>query len=88
MKKLSILALGICALILVACGPSNPQEMDEVVRQFQYVQDPNTRLCFARYSSEGGYSNVMYTHVPCTNKVTDRLYNPQLPEIQKYKIED
>ena len=83
MRKLSILALGVCALIVAGCGPENAAEMDNVVRKFQYVQDPNTRLCFARFESEGAYGNIMYTHVPCTGLVKDLLYNPQLPEIQK-----
>lgn len=78
MRKLSILALSICALTLAACGPENAAEMDKhMVEKFQYVIDPNTGLCFARFATEGGHSSIMYTYVPCTDKVKENLYNPQ-----------
>ncbi len=66
------------ALMVSGCEPETPQEIDKRMEtKFQYVVDPNTGLCFVRYSSEGGYANVMYGHVPCTDAVMDNLYNPQ-----------
>lgn len=66
------------ALLVTGCEPSTPQEMDILLEnKFQYVIDPNTGLCFARYSSEGGYPSIHYNHVPCTDTVMDNLYNPQ-----------
>ena len=66
------------ALLVTGCEPETPQDMDKKLEtKFQYVIDQNTGLCFVRYSSEGAYTNVMYSHVPCTDAVKNNLFNPQ-----------
>lgn len=91
MKKLSILALSICALTVVACSPPTPEE--EQIEQLKqaikvinfvekditgymfYVIDPRTGLCFAR--SQVSKSWYVYTPVDCTDRVMENVINKQ-----------
>jgi hypothetical protein len=61
-------------LLILLCSCQTDQE---IVRDFTYVKDPSTNICFAMWAMGGNGSTM--TYVPCTPEVEKRI------ELDSYK---
>lgn len=65
-------------LCLVGCLPTGAQATQKEVQSLEYYRDERTNLCFVRntVTNSNGFTDNIYTHVPCTSEVLKLIPQP------------